>query len=90
MILTIYILSVIYCFYHLIKRYRKTDFTQDFGVDPNLDAIMVILLAPFLATIDITLTWVRIYKESTSKKERVDSIEKISNISEITSNESVY
>jgi hypothetical protein len=51
---------------------------------------MVILLAPFLATIDITLTWVRIYKESTSKKERVDSIEKISNISEITSNESVY
>lgn len=69
MILTIYLLSVFYCFYHLIKRYRKTDFTKDIGVDPSLDAIMVVLLAPILATLDIILTWIRIYKESASKKD---------------------
>jgi hypothetical protein len=64
MIWIIYILCVIYCLYQLQKRYRKQDLGGGIGVSPGLDVIMVIMLAPFLTLVDVTLTWIRIYKEA--------------------------
>ncbi len=34
------------------------------GITPGLDSIMIIIMAPILAPIDIFLTWMRLYKEA--------------------------
>lgn len=34
------------------------------GVQPGLETIMVIVLAPALAIVDISLTWIRWYREA--------------------------
>lgn len=55
---------MVYCFYHLIKRYRKIENPGMIGVSPGLDAVMVMILAPVLAIVDLSLTWIRLYKEA--------------------------
>ncbi len=42
------------------------------GVSPGLDAIMVIILAPALAIVDLSLTWIRMYKDAEEAKRRQD------------------
>ena len=61
MLLTYYVICITYCFYQLNKRYRKsgTDYNS-----PELDAIMVVVMAWVLAPIDVSLTWIRWYKEA--------------------------
>ena len=61
MLLVYYAICIIYCFYQLNKRYRKsgTDYNS-----PELDAIMVLVMAWVLAPIDVSLTWIRWYKEA--------------------------
>jgi len=72
----IYVVSVIYCFYQLVKRYRATDLRGG-GLDsaPGLDAIMVLFLAPVLATVDVSLTWIRLYKEAEEVRRNKNKIE---------------
>jgi predicted DNA-binding protein (UPF0278 family) len=72
---TIYTVSVIYCFYQLVKRYRATDLRGG-GLDsaPGLDAIMVIFLAPALAVVDVTLTWIKLYKEAEEARRRNNTL----------------
>jgi len=72
---TIYAISVIYCFYLLVKRYRTTDLRGG-GLDsaPGLDGIMVLFLAPVLAVVDVTLTWIRIYKEAEEARRRNNTL----------------
>ncbi len=60
MFLTYYIICIIYCFYKLNKRY------QSVGVEmssPELDSIMVLMMAWVLAPVDVSLTWIRMVKE---------------------------
>ena len=61
MLLVYYAICITYCFYQLNKRYRKsgTDYNS-----PELDAIMVLVMAWVLAPIDVSLTWIRWYKEA--------------------------
>jgi hypothetical protein len=61
MFLAYYIICIIYCFYQLNKRYRKTGIEYN---SPELDAIMVIVMAWVLAPVDVSLTWIRRYKEA--------------------------
>ena len=61
MFLTYYIICVIYCFYQLNKRYRKSGIKYS---SPELDAIMVVVMAWVLAPVDVSLTWIRKYKEA--------------------------
>jgi uncharacterized membrane protein (DUF106 family) len=61
MLLTYYIICIIYCFYQLNKRYRKSGTNYN---SPELDAIMVVVMAWVLAPIDVSLTWIRWYKEA--------------------------
>jgi len=67
MLLTYYIICIIYCFYQLNKRYRKSGVNYN---SPELDAIMVVVMAWVLAPIDVSLTWIRLYKEA--EQARID------------------
>ena len=60
MLISYYIICVIYCFYQLNAKYKQR------GVEyssPELDAIMVLVMAWVLAPIDVSLTWIRMVKE---------------------------
>lgn len=58
-----YITCVVYCFYQLYKRYERVG-VDNYGVSPELDSIMVLVMAWILAPVDVSLTWIRIYKEA--------------------------
>jgi hypothetical protein len=60
MLVAYYVICVIYCFYQLNVKYKQR------GVEyssPELDAIMVLVMAGILAPIDVSLTWIRMVKE---------------------------
>ena len=73
---TIYTVSVIYCFYQLVKRYRATDLRGG-GLDsaPGLDAVMVIFLAPASVVVDVTLTWIKLYKAAEEARRNQSKME---------------
>ena len=64
MFITYYILCVIYCFYQLFKNLNKRYDNTPAGGSPELDSIMVLVMAWVLAPIDVSLTWIRWYKEA--------------------------
>jgi hypothetical protein len=60
MLVVYYVICIIYCFYQLNVKYKTR------GVEyssPELDAIMVLVMAWILAPIDVSLTWIRMVKE---------------------------
>ena len=61
MLLTYYIICVMYCFYQLNKRYKRSGVEYN---SPELDAVMVVIMAWVLAPVDVSLTWIRWYKEA--------------------------
>ena len=71
---TFYIISVIYCFYHLAKRWNRDVMPGGLGINPGLDSLAVLFLAPVLMVVDITLTWVRIYKEAEEARRKKDKM----------------
>ena len=67
MFITYYIICIIYCFYQLNKKYNKR------GLDyasPEMDAIMVLIMAWILAPVDVSITWIRMVKEAEEAKRR--------------------
>ena len=66
MLLTYYIICVIYCFYQLNKKYKTRG--VDYGSSPEMDSIMVLIMAWVLAPVDVSLTWIRIVKEAEQAK----------------------
>ena len=72
---TIYAVSVIYCFYQLVKRYNATNLRGG-GLDsaPGLDAVMVLFIAPVLAVVDVTLTWIKLYKSAEEARRRNNTL----------------
>ena len=65
-----YCLCMIYCLYKLLQRYEKSHLGGGIGVSPGLDVLMVLALAPFLTLVDVSLTWIRIYREAEESKRR--------------------
>jgi hypothetical protein len=61
MLLTYYIICVIYCFYQLNKRYQSAGVEMS---SPELDSIMVLMMAWVLAPVDVSITWIRMVKEA--------------------------
>ena len=70
MVVIVYLLSVVYCLYKLSKRHQNNDLGGGIGTSPGLDTIMVGLLAPILAVVDVSLTWIRMYKEAEEARRR--------------------
>ena len=62
MFIIYYIICIIYCFYQLNKKYKNRG--VEYGTSPELDSIMVLVMAWILAPIDVSLTWIRWYKEA--------------------------
>ena len=60
--ITYYVLCIIYCFYQLNKKYKARG--VDYGTSPELDSIMVLVMAWVLAPIDVSITWIRMVKEA--------------------------
>jgi len=70
MFITYYIICVIYCFYQLfVKLNHRYDGTAT-GNSPELDSIMVLVMAWILAPIDISLTWIRWVREAEEARRR--------------------
>jgi hypothetical protein len=69
-----YVICVVYCFYQLFKNLSKRYSDDPTGGSPELDAIMVMMMAWVLAPVDVSLTWIRWYKEAEESRRRQDRI----------------
>ena len=72
MLVTYYVICIIYCFYQLNVKYKQR------GVEyssPELDALMVLVMAWILAPIDVSLTWIRMVKEGEEARIRQSKFE---------------
>ena len=72
MLVVYYVICIIYCFYQLNVKYKTR------GVEyssPELDAIMVLVMAGILAPIDVSLTWIRMVKEGEEARIRQSKYE---------------
>ena len=56
-----YVICIIYCFYQLNVKYKTRGIEYS---SPELDAIMVLVMAWVLAPIDVSITWIRMVKEA--------------------------
>lgn len=59
-LLIYYVICIIYCFYQLNKKYSTRG--VDYGTSPELDSIMVLVMAWILAPVDVSITWIRMVK----------------------------
>ena len=57
-----YIICIIYCFYRLNIKYRTRGL--DYGTSPEMDSIMVLVMAWVLAPVDVSITWINMVKEA--------------------------
>ena len=72
MLVAYYVICVIYCFYQLNVKYKQR------GVEyssPEMDALMVLVMAGILAPIDVSLTWIRMVKEAEEARIRQSKFE---------------
>ena len=77
MFLTYYIICVIYCFYQLFRNLNRRYDEGPTGGSPELDTIMVIVMAWVLAPIDVSLTWIRWYREAEEARIRQSKNDKV-------------
>ena len=73
MLVSYYVICVIYCFYQLNVKYKTRGL--DYGASPELDSIMVLVMAGILAPIDVSLTWIRMVKEGEEARIRQSKFE---------------
>ena len=73
---TYYTICVIYCFYKLFSKYQERYNEGMIGLSPGLDSIMVVIMAWVLAPIDVSLTWIRWYKDAEEARRRQTDNEK--------------
>ena len=72
MFITYYVICIIYCFYQLNVKYKQRGVEYSY---PELDAIMVLIMAWILAPIDVSLTWIRMVKEGEEARIRQSKFE---------------
>jgi heme/copper-type cytochrome/quinol oxidase subunit 2 len=72
-IIIVWVLCAIYCLYKLYKRSKMSSYDGVIGYSPGLEVIMVVILGPLLAIIDISLTWIRVYKEAEEARRRAEN-----------------
>lgn len=61
----IYISSIVYCLLKLSSSSSKRGIGYGVGETPALDTLMVVLLAPFLALMDLLITILNFIKRNT-------------------------
>jgi hypothetical protein len=48
----------------MYKRYVKYHGTDVIGTTPGLETLAIIALAPVLMVVDVSMTWIRLYREA--------------------------
>jgi len=64
MILGIYLFSVIYCIFRMYKSFVKNHGNNVIGASPGLETLAIIVLAPVMMIVDVSMTWIRLYREA--------------------------
>jgi hypothetical protein len=67
-----YVISIVYCFYQLNVKYKTRGIEYS---SPEMDAIMVLVMAWVLAPIDVSLTWIRMVKEAEEARRRQSKLD---------------
>jgi hypothetical protein len=67
-----YVICVIYCLYQLFKNLSQRYSDDPTGGSPELDTIMVMMMAWVLAPIDVSLTWIKWYRDAEIARRRQD------------------
>jgi hypothetical protein len=67
---TYYVACFIYCIIMSIKKWNRDVMAGGLGISPGLESIGLIVMCWILAPVDITLTWIRIYKEAEEARRR--------------------
>ncbi len=62
MIYIVWIFSIIYCVYKMYKSYSNKGIDPIYAT-PGLETLAILVMAPVLMAVDITMTWIRKYKE---------------------------
>ncbi len=57
-----YVICIVYCFYQLNQKYKTRG--VEYGTSPEMDSIMVLIMAWVLAPVDVSITWIRMVKEA--------------------------
>jgi len=65
-----YVICLIYCFYQLNVKYKTRGIEY---ASPELDAIMVLVMAWVLAPVDVSITWIRMVKKAEEARRRQSS-----------------
>jgi hypothetical protein len=47
-----------------VKKWNRDVLDGGLGISPGLDSVALLLMCWVLAPVDITLTWIRLYKEA--------------------------
>ena len=64
----IYVVSIVYCLWRIFKSYKRLFGESVIGPTPGLDTLVVLVFAPVLAIVDVSMTWIRLYKEAEEKR----------------------
>lgn len=67
-----YIVCIVYCFIQLHNKYKRVG-VDSMGNSPELDSIMVLVMAWILAPVDVSLTWIRMYKDAEEARRNQES-----------------
>ena len=54
----VYVVSIAYCVWRLVKRYNKSSHDGVTGPTPGMDIFGIVFLAPILMVVDIITTWI--------------------------------
>lgn len=61
---TYYVITLIYCLFMMSRRWSRDVMAGGLGITPGLDTIAVLIMCWILAPVDVTLTWIRLYKDA--------------------------
>ena len=67
---TYYLICLVYCLIMSVKRWNRDVMSGGLGISPGLDTLGMLIMCWVLAPVDITLTWIRVYKEAEEARRR--------------------
>ncbi len=70
----VYLVSVVYCVWRMVRSYVKRHGNDVIGTSPGLETLAIIVMAPVLMIVDVTLTWIRLYSAAETARRNGSSL----------------
>jgi len=70
----VYLVSVVYCVWRMVRSYIKRHGNDVIGTSPGLETLAIIVMAPVLMVVDVTLTWIRLYSAAETARRNGSSL----------------